>query len=252
MMHLCYDGSWEGLLTCIFDIYERRLTSFSVKRQGTGLASIFDQDVPVMADEGKARRVQVGLQKALTSAGFSCFYAAYLSELPGIEDSLIGFARFILSEGGSERAYAHPDVLTVSQTAKKVFREGHRMKAFVRFELTRDGFYYSEIEPDFNVIPLITTHFKERFADQKWLIYDLKRRYGIFYDLEDISEVSFDVNPEKTSSILNESEPVYQTLWRDYYTSTNIVSRKNTKLHLQHVPRRYWKYLTEKNFTTNV
>ncbi|RZJ49641.1 MAG: DUF4130 domain-containing protein, partial [Chryseobacterium sp.] len=26
-----------------------------------------------------------------------------------------------------------------------------------------------------------------------------------------------------------------------------IVERKNLKLHVQHVPKRYWKYLTEKN-----
>ncbi|WP_317126561.1 DUF4130 domain-containing protein [Chryseobacterium nematophagum] len=25
-----------------------------------------------------------------------------------------------------------------------------------------------------------------------------------------------------------------------------IIERKNLKLHIQHVPRRYWKYLTEK------
>jgi hypothetical protein len=27
---------------------------------------------------------------------------------------------------------------------------------------------------------------------------------------------------------------------------TNIKERKNDKLHVQHVPKRYWKYLTEK------
>ena len=33
---------------------------------------------------------------------------------------------------------------------------------------------------------------------------------------------------------------------KNYFKSTNIVARKNTKLHTQHVPKRYWKYLTEK------
>ncbi|RZL34744.1 MAG: DUF4130 domain-containing protein, partial [Pedobacter sp.] len=45
---------------------------------------------------------------------------------------------------------------------------------------------------------------------------------------------------------LNEKEELYTHLWKDYFKSTNIESRKNTKLHVQHVPKRYWKYLTEK------
>jgi probable DNA metabolism protein len=43
-----------------------------------------------------------------------------------------------------------------------------------------------------------------------------------------------------------EDESAYQYLWKNYFTSVNIVSRKNTKLHLRHIPKRYWKYLTEK------
>ena len=37
----------------------------------------------------------------------------------------------------------------------------------------------------------------------------------------------------------------------EYFKSTNIKSRKNMKLHLQHVPKRYWKYLTEKSSWQN-
>ncbi|HCV81945.1 MAG TPA: DNA metabolism protein, partial [Zunongwangia profunda] len=46
--------------------------------------------------------------------------------------------------------------------------------------------------------------------------------------------------------VLHENEISFQKLWKSYFESTNIKSRKNTKLHLQHVPKRYWKYLTEK------
>ena len=46
--------------------------------------------------------------------------------------------------------------------------------------------------------------------------------------------------------MFDEDELVFQTLWRDYFKSTNIKSRKNMRLHIQHVPKRYWKYLSEK------
>lgn len=38
----------------------------------------------------------------------------------------------------------------------------------------------------------------------------------------------------------------FQKLWQDYFKSTNIESRKNMKLHTRHIPKRYWKYLSEK------
>ena len=50
-----------------------------------------------------------------------------------------------------------------------------------------------------------------------------------------------------TSITLDAQEALYDQLWKDYFKSTNIVERRNIKLHLQHVPKRYWKYLTEKN-----
>ena len=46
--------------------------------------------------------------------------------------------------------------------------------------------------------------------------------------------------------LLNEKELHYQKLWIEYFDHTNIKERRNDKLHVQHVPKRYWKYLTEK------
>ncbi|MES2689093.1 MAG: DUF4130 domain-containing protein, partial [Bacteroidota bacterium] len=45
---------------------------------------------------------------------------------------------------------------------------------------------------------------------------------------------------------VDEHEEWYRQLWAGYFKHTNIPSRKNIKLHLQHVPKRYWKYLPEK------
>ena len=42
------------------------------------------------------------------------------------------------------------------------------------------------VQPDFNVLPLIEKHFRERYADQRWLIYDVRRKYGLYYDLQTV------------------------------------------------------------------
>ena len=46
-------------------------------------------------------------------------------------------------------------------------------------------------DPDFNVLPLIRKHFLKRYADQQWIIYDLKRDYGLYYNLHKVDIVNF-------------------------------------------------------------
>ena len=41
-------------------------------------------------------------------------------------------------------------------------------------------------------------------------------------------------------------EAAYQTMWKAYFQAVTIPERRNLKLHLRHVPKRYWPYLTEK------
>ena len=125
------------------------------------------------------------------------------------------------------------------------------MEAFVRFQLTKDGLYYCLIQPDYNVLPLISNHFEKRYADQRWLIYDSHRKYGIYYDLEKVETVflNFEVNSSDKKAIAeisDEKEELYQRLWQQYFSSVNIVARKNMRLHIQHMPKRYWRYLIEK------
>ncbi len=125
------------------------------------------------------------------------------------------------------------------------------MEAFVRFQKLKDGLYYSLVQPDYNVLPLISNHFEDRYANQRWLIYDSYRKYGLYYNLNSVEEVQLRFtddapNGSTMASMYDESEDLYQRLWQQYFSSVNIAARKNTKLHLQHMPRRYWRNLVEK------
>lgn len=101
-----------------------------------------------------------------------------------------------------------------------------------------DGLYFATIEPDFNVLPLNAEHFKKRYADQKWIIYAMKRKYGIYYDLENVQTIQLEIAPSanKQSEALTYftvEEIQFQKLWGNYFKNSNIVSRKNIKLHIK-------------------
>ena len=150
----------------------------------------------------------------------------------------------------------HPDVLTVTNIARKVLHEQLRMKQFVRFQKAKDGTYLAVISPDHNVLPLIIDHFRDRFNDQPWLIYDAKRHYGYYYDgtgspsritFADEFAVTFSLTDGRLNDeVLSGDDHLLQELWRTYFKAICIRERMNPRKQLQDMPRRYWRYLTEK------
>lgn len=248
MTWFIYDGSFAGLLTAVFEVYEYRVKEVRISKNETGTSDVFADSRNIITSLEKATRVWNGLKERLSTSSLHDFYSCYLSELVGIEDIMLSYARLIFRAGRDrQQDLSDRAVLKINQVARKIFREKHRMEAFVRFKRTPDGTYFSVIEPDMDVLPLIASHFKDRYADQNWLIYDDRRQYGICYNKTDgvVSEVTTD---EKASqiSVCDASNALYEQLWKDYFKHVNIPSRRNTRLHVRHVPVRYWKFLTEK------
>ncbi|HEX8021715.1 TIGR03915 family putative DNA repair protein [Mucilaginibacter sp.] len=251
MNTLVYDGTFEGLLTAVFEIYERKLYAVKLLKGEWRNSALFEEVIPIVTDEVRASRVLRGLRKKLSAAGVQRLYISHMAEIAGEDCNVLGFIRYVFdSEQNIEEDYGNRYVMRLSEILKMVRREKHRMEAFVRFQKLNDGTFYAAIEPDFNVLPLLIKHFKNRYADQKWMIYDIKRGYGVYYDLHDTQfiEMDFDElnNPINVIAAYSEDEGIYQNLWKNYFNSVNIASRKNTRLHIRHIPKRYWRHLTEK------
>lgn len=250
---LIYDSTFEGFLTSIFYIYENKLKEVSIEKKEFAKASFFSESEEIITEPLKAKRVWKGISKKISQQGRTKIYKAFLSEIPQIENVMLAYIRRALcSEKNIETDFTDNNILEIDKVAKKVSREKHRMDAFVRFRLTQDNIYFATVDPDFNVLPLNKDHFKKRYADQKWLIYDLKRNYGIFYNLENVETITLEVpssiNQESTAlNYFTIEEIQFQELWCNYFKSSNIASRKNMRLHIKHIPKRYWKYLSEKN-----
>lgn len=249
-----FDGTLEGILTSIFECYSKKSAVVKLVSTTWYQPDAFQESYEVISQPDKANRVWNGLQAKLGKEWMRALYTSFLSENPQTFQHLFDFVRYILDNpAGASGNYGNASVLAISQMDRKVHREKHRMEAFIRFQQTADGIFYAHIEPDFNVLPLLSDHFSKRYADQKWIIFDLKRKYGLFYDLDKVVEITFDFTQDLSpalnalpAKVLDPKEELYALLWKDYFKSTNIPARKNMKLHIQHVPKRYWKYLSEK------
>lgn len=253
MTILRYDGTFEGLLTAVFEVFEYRFSRAEIiSDEKYSSEDLFANLHEVVTQKEKSDRVLKKLEITLGKQGITQLLKVYFSERANLEFLILDAIQKSLKnpEQNVLQNYGDHHILEIAKINKSINREVHRMHAFVRFEKLKDEVYFSKIEPDFNVLPLIVKHFKDRYQDQKWMIYDLKRHYGVFYDLETVDffypEQDQFYNFKKTDLLLHEEEVKYQKLWQRYFFKTNIPERKNLKLHHQSLPKRYWKYLTEK------
>ncbi len=252
MQTVLYDGSFAHFLCAVFDVYEYRYADAEIVKESAFLGNMFASPHRAVSERAHSDRVWRGLEKKLSREALDDLYRCFLSELPGMENTLLRYIRHVFASSHAvETDFAHEAVITVVQTSRKVWREKHRMEAFVRFQQAADGLFFALVEPDHNVLPLIADHFASRYADQHWLIYDQRRNYGIHYNGETVQDVQLSFSEragggKDVIAVYDEQEEAYQQLWQQYFKSVNIAARKNTKLHLQHMPRRYGKYLPEK------
>ena len=251
-----FDGTIDGLLTAVFDAFSLKEQPEELLTEGDALPLFCEHTYQVTTDEEKARRVWTGLEKKLSREAMKLVSVSWLSELRELNTPLFRYICKVFHQGDISRNFADSDVLAVTNIARRVLHEQLRMKQFIRFQKAKDGTYLAVVSPDHNVLPMIIDHFQDRFNDQPWLIYDAKRHYGYYYDgrvspihvtFEDEAAVPFSLeNGKLNEEVLSNDDQLLQNLWRTYFKAICIKERMNPRKQLNDMPRRYWKYMTEK------
>jgi len=244
MVNYLYDGSFEGLLTCIYEAYYRSEKPDRIYSSEYVQQNLLDENIQISTDPDKASKVYDSIARKISYQCLENIYHAYLSELSGIETNILNYVRLGFKKGKDVDLYLSDDrVLAVHTAAKKVTRECHLMVGLLRFKKLDNNIYYAQYKPDHNITTLISGHFVDRFSDQSWVIHDVKRNYAAVFDKKvciftDVSEEAIPI----TYGIGDD----YEKLWKDYFNNICIKERINPKLQKQYMPARYWKFLIEK------
>lgn len=254
-----HDRTLDGILTAVFEAYSSHQHPDKLIGIGEPLPLFCEETHQVVTADNRAKRVWAGLEKRLSKDGLRVITTSYLSELPELDNYLFHYIYkvFQTPEGSKsiEKNMSDPDVLAVTNICRKVMHERLRMMQFVRFQKAKDGTYLAVVSPDHNVLPLVINHFSDRFRDQTWLLFDAKRKYGFYYDQNEVTRITFEPDTnlpfdlssgQLEESILSEDDKLFQDLWRTYFKAICIRERLNPKKQLNDMPRRYWKYMTEK------
>lgn len=239
-----FDGSFEGILTCIYEAYYRKDKPKRILFNSNIQQSFSDEYSNIETNINTADKVYNGvINKISTEAVENAFYA-YLSEDSDVGTYIYEYFKLGFKVGSCIDNYLTVDcVYKIHELRRKVSLEAHRMSGLLRFIELRGMVYYGRIEPDNNILLLLAPHFKDRFYDQKWVIHDVKRSIAAIYNNGEWFLI--DLNVESLPPI-SEKEIFFQEIWKEYYKNISIKERLNPRLQKSYMPVRYWKNLIEK------
>lgn len=234
-----YDGSFQGLLCCIFESYARRELPAAVLPPEEGQLTMFGMR-QIQTDPVRARRVAAGVDR-LGHDVKNILYKGFLSCEPGKDLVLLRFARF---------CFEHPDrpadqlgneeVAAAAALARAVGNEAGKYVELMRFE-QRGRMLGAVIHPRNRILPLLRRHFCSRLPDEDFLIFDATNGVAMVRQRGQVQYLAM----ERYERGRDEGDLDWQALWKRFFNAVSVEERRNEKLQMSHVPKRYWRDLCE-------
>jgi len=172
-----YDGTFESFLTALSLALERTEEYAIARESGAGAeAGLFSEFVNAGTDPARAGAMRDFFEERGSAESWHHARYAFLSEAAGAEDAVLAYARLIKEKGrAADDMLADLRVKKVQDLSRSVGGEAHMFKGFVRFKELADKTLYARIEPDHNILPLLTGHFRDRLGEFSWIIHDARR-----------------------------------------------------------------------------
>lgn len=236
-----YDGSFDGLMCCVFESYEKKEIPVDIVGPHGDAAFLFAAR-RINTDEGKARRVLRAIPQKISQEAYDFVRYAFLTYLKKKEFYILLFLRKGFRIGPSVMGMLADNIVhKLSKAVGHLFNEAHLLKGFIRFaEINR--VLVGVVAPKNCVLPLLVEHFSQRYPEERFVIYDETHRMALVYEPGQALIV-----PLETLELpqADQRELDYQELWRLFHRTVEIKERRNPACQMSLMPKRYWAYMTE-------
>lgn len=240
-MMLWYDGSFEGYLSLVYDVYYEALPVSSIVKE-TPKTLVFERYREIFTDESKAQRVLHALKNRFSKQHFQTLYHIFLCDAHAYEMPLLHFIQMGFKDQKALLNINDPEIFLIRSLEKELLTLVHKMYGFTRFEELEDGSLYAKVDTKYNVLPFLGAHFSKRLGEIAFIIHDVKRalafvKNGTFHEIRSVS--AFD------APNYSEKEAHFKALWKAFFKTASVQNRYNPKLQQKWVPLLYRTYMSE-------
>lgn len=236
-----YDASFDGFLCCVYESVYSHEMPCEIITQDEERISLYETRY-IITQPQRAVRVFDSLSLKICFEGQIVIESAFLSDLPDKELCLLRFILLAYAQGSRVMdMMAHPFVQPVLAAKARIAHEAHMYSGFLRFEDV-NGALVATISPKSYVLPFMRDHFCERFANEKFLIFDEVHHAALIYENYTAKIVPLDSIKKPPASL---EEKRYQGLWKQFYRSVSISARENPHTRITHCAKRFWPNMLE-------
>ena len=238
-----YDGTFDGLLTIVFDSYANKILPQKIYSQDEYVSNFLDKTLFIKSDYEKSQRVFNGIEKNI---GYDALYNSYNAFLSNEKEKEIYILKYLCN--GFDIGPKINNMLTVSYVfkvinmRKKALAECHKLKGLLRFQEVSDNLCYASIHPDNNILEPLGHHFINRLPTLNFIIHDKNRNICFLYNQKEYKIIS---GEGLSIPSISENEKMYQDLWKMFFKTIAIKERTNPRCQMQYMPKKYWKDLIE-------
>lgn len=277
-VYRCED-SLEGIFTAIYLAYEEKRNHEETCLSLNDEPMLFAEDVPVLPDWEKTRKVMNTLNRRFGEADYLSLCMALASEdeekAQAVYRTVVDGLKRNVSAGHLFDNLADDSVNKAFALARNTVREIDHLKGFARFQELENGVLYSRIGPKNNILTFLMPHFADRLPLENFVMYDDRRNlFGIHpagkqwvmfcgedrgtpedrdsgdrgFGARDSGVKGAEINDPKDKFLklrFSEAELQYQELFRDFCRAITIEGRRNVQLQRNMLPLRFREYMIE-------
>lgn len=234
-----YDGTYDGLMTVIFEKY-KEIGKCEITKESEQVNFLESEFVETNLLE--AQRVITAIKDNIGDEFLADSYKVFKSKDESKEETIAITVKSCLVYGRIYLGSSKKAAVKFRQIIRNFNHEVHTYKGLARFREIQDNYLLAEIEPKNDILEHLTPHFLKRMPNEKFIIYDKNRKIASLCQKGswEIVEIL------KMNGVDSKEEEIFKEAWQGFYKAIGIEERKNQKLMISNMPKKYWKYLPEK------
>jgi len=246
---VAYDGSFPGFLCACAEALNAPMPVPRVVK-ATLPETLFEERCTVKRDNDRAAALWSRLTSRAGPEAMRTLLEAFLSDVPEADTNAALAMRRVRVEGAlALRDLSDPVMLALEKAARRASMEAHMFLGIVRFSELSDGSWYAPVEPSCDVLVLVADHFAARFSTMRFAIHDIRRGSAVLHEPGKgwnlIDSFGLSTEDGTVDGLLSDSERGIRQLWKLYFKTIAIESRRNLKLQSSKLPKHYWNLLVE-------